>query len=766
MSAPAYGATREDWDTFTLLYGLTADLLPVVSNPQAEISEHSTMADLGKTPSRYNGQGKVVGIPKWSQYQATGRDIDRWMANPDYGICVQTREVRAIDVDVDDLFAATEIFNFILNHLCARLPYRMRSNSGKFLLAFRLPGEFTKRKMKVAGGIIEFLATGQQFIAVGTHPSGERYKWEGDDLPDDFPTLTADQFESLWAALVARFAIEEVKPPRATGDAIAAPAGAVPLADLVAALDAIPNSGADELAYDDWLAVVMALHYETGASDEGLALAHKFSSRAAKYNPDEVELEWSRIKGASHSGKSVTGGTILARARGHGWAEDVSGDFDVVAPEVRADGKAEPAPRPAFARKPKTGEILVTMDNMVKAIARPDMVGMHLALDTFRDEIMYSEDEGQNWQPFKDADYTRLRIALERCGFAPPSKDATRDALILVAERNAFDSAQVWLGRLQHDGVPRIDTFLSRYMGAEDTPYTRAVSRYIWTALAGRVLEPGCKADMAPILVGKQGVRKSSGVAAIAPALEFFCEVSFGEKEDDLSRKMRGRLVAELAELKGLASRDSDHVKAWMTKRYEDWTPKYREFNTVFPRRLLVFGTTNKDEFLVDETGNRRYLPAKVGVTHIVDVDAIERDRDQLWAEGRDIFDLVGVEYQEAEKLAIDVHDDYMMRDPWEPFIQRWLQQTDDITDQSPGTCEFLLVHEVLEGALRMDAKNCKRVDEMRVGEVLRAIGYERRQKRVDGRMQYIYVNPQFITVTTASLRRHYPIAEGSDAES
>ena len=71
-----------------------------------------------------------------------------------------------------------------------------------------------------------------------------------------------------------------------------------------------------------------------------------------------------------------------------------------------------------------------------------------------------------------------------------------------------------------------------------------------------------------------------------------------------------------------------------------------------------------------------------------------------------------------------------------------------------------------LEGALRMDAKNCKRVDEMRVGEVLRAIGYERRQKRVDGRMQYIYVNPQFITVTTASLRRHYPIAEGSDAES
>jgi predicted P-loop ATPase len=358
------------------------------------------------------------------------------------------------------------------------------------------------------------------------------------------------------------------------------------------------------------------------------------------------------------------------------------------------------------------------------------MVGMSIAYDNFRDEIMYSEDAGCNWQSFKDADYTRLRIALERCGFLPPSKDATRDAVLLVAEQQAFDSAQVWLSRLTWDGVPRIERFLSTYFATDDTPYTRAVGRYIWTAMAGRVLEPGCKADMAPILVGAQGLRKSSGVAAIAPAPEFFTEISFGEKEDDLSRKMRGRLVAELGELKGLASRDSESIKAWMTKRYEDWTPKYREFNTVFPRRLLCFGTTNKDEFLVDETGHRRWLPVRVG---LVDVDAITRDCAQLWAEARETWLLLGVDYHEAETLAMGEHGQYIVSDAWEPVVRAWLDTPDDMTEQKPADRNFLLVHEVLEGALRLDAKNCKKFEEMRIGAVLRALGYIRKKLRIEG---------------------------------
>lgn len=203
----AAGATQEDWSHFDMVLGLTADLLPVVSNNKATISPNSAIKDIGKLPSTYNGQRQVSGFASWTQHRADANDITKWSKERDYGICLQTRRVRAIDVDVTDAETASCIREFIAARF--DFPARTRSNAAKFLLAFDLPGgEFTKRKFKTAHGIVEFLATGQQFIAVGTHPSGARYEWEG-GLPDEFPVLTAEQFEQLWREFVAEFAIED-----------------------------------------------------------------------------------------------------------------------------------------------------------------------------------------------------------------------------------------------------------------------------------------------------------------------------------------------------------------------------------------------------------------------------------------------------------------------------------------------------------------------------------------------------------------------------
>ena len=744
MTTTNCGASRDDWDTLAILLGLGPDLLPVVSNQQATISPLSTLKDLGKTPSRYNKDRQAVGIPKWSQHVAADADIARWSNQPDYGICIITREVRAIDVDVPDPDLAEAINLFILRQSHVFFPRRHRPNSGKFLLAFRLPGDLSKRVIKVAGGIIEFLGTGQQFIAVGTHPSGVRYDWDYGALPDDFPDFSLERFEALWAALVAQFAIAEPETARAPRESTGGPAAPIDTATLRAALDAIPNTGKDELDYAAWLQVIMALHYETDASSDGLALAHEFSARSSKYLADEVALEWGRINGVTAPGKvPAAGGSILIMARKYGWSDAQASvaDFAVIVPEPRKKGqKADPLPWPPLIRKPKTEQILCTMDNLTKVLARPDMTGMLIGCDHFREEIMYSRDDAANWSPFADADYTVLRIELERRGFEPPSKDAVRDAMQLVARDNAFDSAQLWLRRLKHDGVPRVEQFLSTYFGVVDSPYARAVSRYIWTAMAGRVIEPGCKADMAPILVGIQGARKSSALAAMVPHRDFFAEIAFSEKEDDLSRKMRGRLLCEIAELKGLHGKDSEAIKAWMVKQYEDWIPKYKEFATKFPRRSINIGTTNEDEFLVDKTGHRRWLPVRVGDQ--IDTDSIARDCDQLWAEGADLFTAEGIDFREAEVLARDEHAQYVMADEWEPLIASWLTRVDDMGDGdgAPETWEFLTTHSVLQGALNKDPKSSTRIDEMRVGTALRALGYSRERLRRDGRRQWLYV--------------------------
>jgi len=203
----AYGATPDDWAMLADVAGLTADLLPVVSNPGARISSDSKLKALGKVPSLFNAAGEVVGIARWTDKISTPTNIDRWQQNPDLGICIQTRTVRALDVDIDLPDEVAEIREIIAKHL-GNLPVRGRADSAKCLLAFTLPGAFTKVILKAKHGAIEFLADGQQFIAAGTHPKGARYEWEG-GMPHDFPEVSVEAFEACMAELKHCFAVEE-----------------------------------------------------------------------------------------------------------------------------------------------------------------------------------------------------------------------------------------------------------------------------------------------------------------------------------------------------------------------------------------------------------------------------------------------------------------------------------------------------------------------------------------------------------------------------
>jgi AAA domain/Bifunctional DNA primase/polymerase, N-terminal len=209
------GATRDEWINLSMLQGLTADLLPVVSNMEATISPDSKMQALGKTPSWYNRRRQAAGIPDWPSRQSVDRDIESWMDEPDYGVCIQTRRVRALDVDVENKEEALAISQFISSKLT--LPTRYRSNSSKFLMPFILEGDYRKRSFKTRHGLVEFLANGNQFVACGQHASGVRYEWEGGML-DDVPKIDAQTFDSLWNSLIEHFAVgdatQNTKPSR------------------------------------------------------------------------------------------------------------------------------------------------------------------------------------------------------------------------------------------------------------------------------------------------------------------------------------------------------------------------------------------------------------------------------------------------------------------------------------------------------------------------------------------------------------------------
>ncbi|RYE81023.1 MAG: hypothetical protein EOO80_02310, partial [Oxalobacteraceae bacterium] len=256
---------------------------------------------------------------------------------------------------------------------------------------------------------------------------------------------------------------------------------------------------------------------------------------------------------------------------------------------------------------------------------------LHVAFDEFteRTTLQDMSEPGSVPRALEDDDSIAIRERMGIGGAKPVKADMMKDVLKLEAKAHRYDSANRWLQRLQWDGVPRVDTFLPAYWGAADTPYTRAVGAYWLTALAGRVLAPGCQADMVPVLVGAQGAGKSTGAGALVPNSDYFVALDVAQNDADLCRMFSGKLVVELSELAGLRKKDRETVKALITRRDDEWVPKYVEGSRKHLRRFLFVGSTNEQEFLDDPTGERRWLPFEVGR---VDVKAIDRDRDQLWA--------------------------------------------------------------------------------------------------------------------------------------
>lgn len=696
-----WGATPEEWRRVAG-WGITADLLPVVSNPAAKVSPKSKLRGIGKVPSRYDRERQVVGIAEWPQHRSTEVDIARWQRDGDLGICVQTRDARAIDIDIDDPAAAQRVRDAVELTVGA-LPVRAREGTGKCLLAFRMAGEHSKRILRTERGIIEFLGNGQQFVAVGTHPSGTRYAWEG-GLPDELPWLTADEFEALWQALFAAFALSGV-----------ATSAAVTLAKARRAGDA-----ADPLLA--WLEERGLIHSmdRQGRAHITCPWAHEHTTGPTAGDTSTTYLPRG-VGGFSqghfhclhaHCAERTDGDFIDAL----GYVMD---DFSIV--EAGEGEDAAPEPLPPFQRA-RSGEIHATVRNLSMALRRPDVAGVEIRYDAFTDDIMLAPHKTREWRAFSDPDYTRLRERLEGVGFKSIGRETIRDVVGLVADEERFDSAQLWLSELRWDGTPRVERFFVQYFAAEDTDYARSVSLYTWTALAGRVLSPGVKADMVPILIGEQGAGKSTGVAAMVPAPEHFMELRLDDDEIEIARRMRGKLVAEIGELRGLHTREIEHIKAFVTRTHEEWIPKYREFATKFPRRLVFVGTTNSDEFLDDPTGNRRFLPLRTGR---VDVDGIARDREQLWAEAAALFTAHGVAWDQAEELATEVHEEHSVTDPWTDAVLRWLDSPADALDAVGLNRDRLFrMSELLQGGLGMTTHQLARKDELRAGRILRGLGY------------------------------------------
>jgi hypothetical protein len=382
-----------------------------------------------------------------------------------------------------------------------------------------------------------------------------------------------------------------------------------------------------------------------------------------------------------------------------------------------------------------------TLKAIVYTLAKQS-ASVTIGFDEFYDRVVVAPAGTEKWRPISDNDMIQLRETFEReLRFAPVSKELMRDALELVASRHCFDSAITWLDGLQWDGVPRVAQFLSTYCGTVDDEYTRAVSMYIWTGMAARVLEPGCQLDMVVAFQSPQGKMKSTGFQAMVPTEDCFTDgLSLHEDDDNFKRLLRGKLVIEVAEMAGLSKADIGLVKRVITRRIEEWIEKFKTHPSRFKRRCMLFASTNEPQFLPpDETGHRRWLPVEVTM---LDRERIAADRNQLWAEGaaqwtqrRATLGVAhGVAWQDAERLAAGRHTKYEQTDIWEMAIEKWLTAP-GLDGASPPSNRPIALNEILTGAIGLNTAHQDSKAEKRAARVMRQLGYESRPARVDGKL-------------------------------
>ncbi|MBX9751424.1 MAG: toprim domain-containing protein, partial [Roseococcus sp.] len=235
--------------------------------------------------------------------------------------------------------------------------------------------------------------------------------------------------------------------------------------------------------------------------------------------------------------------------------------------------------------------------------------------------------------PWADRDDALVANWLQHQDIMVPMSIAGQ-AVEVVARDRLFHPVRDHLDALAWDGTPRLDSWLLRYLGAEDTPYHRAIGpRWMISAVA-RIYIPGCKADCALILEGPQGIRKSSALMAIAKP--WFADRLSDLSSKDAAMETRGVWVIEIAELDTMGRAEVSTIKAFMSRTQDRFRPPYGKRLVDLPRQCVFAGSVNPEGgYLKDPTGGRRFWPVVCGN---IDIPALEQDRDQLWAEARDRF--------------------------------------------------------------------------------------------------------------------------------
>ncbi len=343
---------------------------------------------------------------------------------------------------------------------------------------------------------------------------------------------------------------------------------------------------------------------------------------------------------------------------------------------------------------------------------------------------------------WRDVDTVRTMAWLqsETSVLIDATRSSTDNALDSAGQLNAFHPVQSYLYGLTWDLTPRLPRLLSDYFGSTHSDYLAGVGTAWLISAIARIMRPGCQADYMLVLEGNQGARKSSALRELFGD-EWFTDARITLNDEGL-KKLRGKWCVEIAELESFRGKAATEIKAFITSRIDHYRESYGRRPQDYPRSCVMAGTTNEREYLVDRTGNRRFWPVLCGN---IDIDALRRDRDQLWAEAVARFGSGEHWWLDNEAGAREEQRNRELREPWFEIIAHWLERPTVPTDGGRRNLraeDGFTIADIMMGALNLRATDMQRDAMTRVGFCMQKLGYERHWKRTDGHKERRYFPP------------------------
>ena len=342
-------------------------------------------------------------------------------------------------------------------------------------------------------------------------------------------------------------------------------------------------------------------------------------------------------------------------------------------------------------------------------------------------------------RPLSDPhDILLAAMYFQASGFSKAGKGVVWDALAAVAHDHSYHPVRNYLNALRWDNIERVSTLFLRYFNAElpddlaerdrQVAYLEHIGIGFMVGAVARVMVPGCKVDHIPVVVGRdQGLLKSTAIRTLCHDPAWFSDnISPDLIDRDTKEILRGKWIIELAEIPHIR-RETERAKAFFSSQVDRYRVAYGRINQDHPRQCVFIGTSNDLEF-VDVTGNRRFWPFPTGGP--IDVPAIDRDRDQLWAEATALY-RKGVRWwlpPNIEAIASERQEAFVETDIWDDLINEWAE-----SHPGPFTMKNLFAGGTGITPYR-EVSAVTRMDEMRAGRCLKKLKFTKRQTTIRGK--------------------------------